>query len=806
MVSTREAAAPDVEPARPRRMSWRDRLFRPEAEGHLRRRMGDVVRLLIAIGLLVLAARHNGDVTRSEHAVFDLFNTMPASLEALFRALYRVGALWAVALVVVAAVIANRWRLARDLLVAGLLAWLAARAIGRIVVEHEGIAHSVRLAGGSSPSFPAVRLAVTVAIISAAAPYLSRPFRWFGWSLVGALGVSAMYLGTAFPNDLFGGVVLGLAAASFVHLAFGSPGARPTVPQVVAALRRLGVQADAADLATHQPAHSTVILAADDGGPLRVKVLGRDETETRFLRKLWQTMMYKESGPRLALSRATRVEREAYLMLLAGQAGVHVPTVVVAGSPNARVSLLAMRPVAGSRLSELGGDEVDDALLTRIWESVQAMHRARVVHNDLDADHIIVADGQPWIVGFDNAATTSSSERIAADSADVLAATAAIVGEQRAVAAAVKTIGRAHLAATLPFLSPAALSSSTRHLAGDRRREVRELLERLRVAGAEALGIEPPEPMQLRRITFASAAMAIGALVAIAVLLTDVGDPADVADTLRGAHWGWLLFALALSFISNVAYAVALQGTVPIRLPLWPTTEVQVAMSFSNLAVPAIGGQGMQVRFLQKMGLDLSSAVAAGGILSAFGALASAAGLFTLALIIEPAHVDLSLIPTNGLLTFLVVVAIVLVIASVVIALAPRVRGAVMPPLTRAVSTVWTVVRSPQRLALLLGGNVMATLLSTWCLQACLIAFDGHVSFWALLAANIGVVTIASIVPLPGGGTAVGTVGLSAVLVSFGVSRDVAVASVLANQLAFYYLPAVPGWFATRHLARLDYL
>jgi uncharacterized membrane protein YbhN (UPF0104 family) len=75
-----------------------------------------------------------------------------------------------------------------------------------------------------------------------------------------------------------------------------------------------------------------------------------------------------------------------------------------------------------------------------------------------------------------------------------------------------------------------------------------------------------------------------------------------------------------------------------------------------------------------------------------------------------------------------------------------------------------------------------------------------------LLAANIAVVTIASTVPIPGGGTAVGTVGLSAALVSFGIPRDVAVATVLTNQLIYYYLPAIPGWFATRHLGRHDYL
>jgi uncharacterized membrane protein YbhN (UPF0104 family) len=75
-----------------------------------------------------------------------------------------------------------------------------------------------------------------------------------------------------------------------------------------------------------------------------------------------------------------------------------------------------------------------------------------------------------------------------------------------------------------------------------------------------------------------------------------------------------------------------------------------------------------------------------------------------------------------------------------------------------------------------------------------------------LLAANVGVVTVASIVPIPGGGTAVGTVGLSAVLVSFGVREQVAVATALANQLVYYYLPALPGWFATKHLIRREYL
>ena len=345
-----------------------------------------------------------------------------------------------------------------------------------------------------------------------------------------------------------------------------------------------------------------------------------------------------------------------------------------------------------------------------------------------------------------------------------------------------------------------------RKLSGDGRRHSPTACATLRTVAAATIGIEVPEPVQIRRITATGAAMALGALVAVGALLIDVGDPVDVVDTMRNAHWGWLVLAIVVAFAANVAYAVALQGTVRIRLPLGPTTELQVAMSFSNLAVPAIGGQGMQVRFLQKLGVDLPSAVAAGGVLSGFGALVAAFGCFGVALLVEPARVDLSLIPTNGLL-------LLLLVATALLVLVERARGRLSRPARPRRATVVAghahdgrSAALPGLVALLIGGNVVATIMSTWCLQLCLIAFGGHVSFWALLAANVGVVTIASIVPVPGGGTAVGTVGLSAVLVSFGVPKEVAVAAVLANQLVYYYLPAVPGWFATRDLVRREYL
>jgi hypothetical protein len=111
------------------------------------------------------------------------------------------------------------------------------------------------------------------------------------------------------------------------------------------------------------------------------------------------------------------------------------------------------------------------------------------------------------------------------------------VGDARAVNTAVGVLGRPRLVAALPFLQTGVLTRTTRQLAGDRRREVSHLLERLRKTGAEVAGVEPPELTQLRRLNLTSLAMAIGALVATAVLLDEVGDPGQVWTTVQGADW-----------------------------------------------------------------------------------------------------------------------------------------------------------------------------------------------------------------------------------------------------------------------------
>jgi uncharacterized membrane protein YbhN (UPF0104 family) len=387
----------------------------------------------------------------------------------------------------------------------------------------------------------------------------------------------------------------------------------------------------------------------------------------------------------------------------------------------------------------------------------------------------------------------------------LLAATTAIVGEDRAVGACLATLGPSALRPAIPFLQPAAIGRRTRAALGSSR-DVRQRLDRLRRLAADAASVEAPQPPQLQRFRASSVLLAASSLIAISALLNEVGSPSRAWDATQNAAWGWLAVALGLSLLTNLPYAVALMGTLPLRLPLWPTTELQVAMSYSNLVVPVIGGTGFQIRYLQRQGADLPAAIAAGGLLSTVAVVLTQLPLFALAVWLSPDSLDLSGVPVSGIVKTVVLTVLGLGIVGAAGLGIPKLRRLVLPPVKEAVSTIWTAVRTRRQLALIVGGNVAVSVLYALCLLCCLLAFGASMSFWTLLAVSIGVGTLAALVPIPGGGTAVGSLGIAGALAGLGVPTGVAISAALANQLTVNYLPAAPGWFATRHLLRHDYL
>lgn len=787
----------------------RRRWFGPAAEKPFQRRTSDRIRVVIATAVIIWLATRTGHIAPTDRAIFEFFNTLPSGLQSFFDTLYRFGSLWAVGLVGAAALLAGRWRLARDLVLSGGLAWGLARMIGLLAVEHASFRKSLSVVtrlGGSTPNFPSARVAIVVAVVAGASPYLTRPSRRFNKLLVLALVLAAMYLGISYPNDLVAGIVLGWGVAAGVHLLFGSPGGHPTIDQITASLAELGIAAQDVHLASTQPEAATLVVATDEDGPLFVKVIGRDEMDARFLAKLWRFVVYKDSGPTFFLTRLQQLQYEAYTLLLAREAGTRTPEVVIAGTAGPGAALLVGRPIEGPLLRDSNPSDLADSVLRALWRQVTRLHEARIAHGALNGGHVVLAASGPSIVDFRAASATARPSRAALDVAELLTATAAIVGEERAVRAAARGVGRHALSDSLRFLQPAALTRETRAAAAGHRKELADRLARLRKLGAEAADTEEPELQQLYRVAPANLLLAVGTLIGAGALLSQIGNPNQLVHDLGNASWSWLAVAFALSMATNFAFAIALQGTVPSRLPLGPTTELQVAMSFSNLAIPAVGGTAVQIRFLQKQGVDLASAIASGGLLSTVAMVVSELGLFGLAVWLAPNRVRFANINLGGLVPFLLLVVLILGVATGLVLGIGRLRRVVLPPIEHAAATIWGALRSPRRLAFLIGGNVLAAVLYGFCLQACLMAFGASLSFWSLLAANIFLGTLASLVPIPGGSTAVASVGLSGALVAFGVPKEIAVAAVLTNQLVVNYLPAVPGWWATTRLIHRGYI
>jgi undecaprenyl-diphosphatase len=789
---------------------WRHLTFGPASEEPYRRRTSDWIRLVLAFSIVAFTIAHEGNPGEFERNLYSLLNGLPNDLRDFFKALYSLGTLWAVGLVVVAAVVARRWRLARDMAIAGFAAWFIARLLGSLVVVDASLEKSLDIVtrfGDGTPSFPVVRLAVVVAVVVTAGPYLTRPVRRFGQLIVLLLALSALYLGTGDPNAVFAAITLGWGLGASVHLVFGSPGGRPTRTQIAAALSELGIDATGVELAPVQPVDSTLMLAKDHAGPLRIRVLGRDEADAQLMANLWRDVFYKDSGTTtLHLTRLQDVEHQAYTLLLAERAGTRVPEVVVAGKAGPDAALLVERPAEGPRMSEVEPKAVTARVLNDAWRQVTRMHSGRVAHGALNARHLVLTDKGVTITDFENAGGAASPERRAADVAELLASTAAIVGDDKAIAAALRGVGSAEVAAALPYLQSPALSHEMRAHGRHARKALKQSLETLRNDAAAAVDTEVPPLQQLYRVNTTSLLMAVGTLIAVFALLSQVGDPEEFYNTIKNADWAWLGVALVLSFLTNFATAVSLMGTVPIPLPLVRTAELQLSMSFSNLAVPAVGGMAAQIRFLQKQGVDLASAVASGGLLANVGNIFACALLFIVAVALSPTTIHTGDIPVDEVVQIVILIVLLLVIATVLIFKVPKLRTMVLPPVKSAMTTMGHALRSPRRVVELLLGNIVNALMYATVMLFCIYAFGGSINFWTLLAINIFVGTLASLVPIPGGGTAVSAVGMSGALTAVGVPTEIAVAAVLANQLVANFIPAVPGWFATNNLLHDDYL
>jgi len=788
--------------------SWRRadiRVFSSASDAARARRPTDILFLIASVvGLVVLGFVAPGPIG-FDHATTSFIDALPGLFGWFWELSFDLLLGWSLFLIVASIAFRRRKLLLLEELVAGGLAVAGSLVAG--VAAGTPWSEFVRAFGSSDPPavYPAVRLALAVAVIVTASPHLSRPLRRLGRWVVVFGSLAGIAVGIASPIGVLAGLAVGVGSAAFVHLVFGSPGGRLPPDEVALALHDIGVEtAELLDARLEARGAQLSAATTPDGRRLTVKIYGRDAWDGQLITSIWQRMWYRDETSSFGGSRLQQVEHEAFVTLLAERAGVPVFPVIAAGLATGRDALLVVED-RGRVLAELDEGEVTDALLASAWEALGRLHATGIAHGQVDGFRVgVLPDGRAGLLDFGGARIAASDSFLLADRAQLLVATVLAAGEERAVAAAAASIGAEGLAAVLPMLQTPALTRETRRILRERKYDV----DALRAKAAAAAGVEVPKLEQIKRVTWGSVLMvALVVFLAYTIIsaVSGVGLDNLVAE-LRSASGPWLWIALVLSPAVLLPEALAAMGASERPVRFGPLVALQSAIQFIQLALPSSAARiALNIRFFQKAGATTTGAVAVGIIDSVSGFLVQV----TLLLAITLTGLGSLNLKGDGSgqsldWTLIVIAAVVAVVAVSIALMLPRVRRMIRERVSDS-RVALSVLRSPSKVAMLFLGNLTAQLLLAVILGLCARAFGHHLPLADCILVYTGVALFAGFMPVPGG-IGVAEAAYTACLVALGLSETAALATALTMRLVTYYLPPVWGVFAMKWLRSHSYI
>jgi glycosyltransferase 2 family protein len=805
----------DSVPERHLWQDWRSVLFAPVGDGQRRRRGSDGVRLAAAVAAVlccVLVIHFN---SRIDQAITAVLHPPPRSITWLVTVVYQVGSFGVAIALVLLAVIARRWEIARDigLSAAGtVLVWaILIYALG----SHGGRSSGVDI-HGYYLTFPVLQIALFAAVTTAALPYLARGMQRLIEIFTALVALACAVGGHGLPLNVLGSLAVGWGVTTVVRLIFGSPLGLPSADDVRLLLAELGIGAGAVHPVSRQvwgvaQYEATEDNRADSSGRLGIEVYGRDAADAKLLTKAGRFVWYRDSGPSLTVTRLQQVEHEAWLTVRAGQAGVAVPEIIEAGTAGpSGDALLVSRLPAGTTLADADAADLSDVTLEDLYRQLLTLRRARIAHGSISGDTLLVDSDTKTIVmtGFRNAAATASPDQLDRDLAGAITAAAVAVGAERAADTAARCLTPEQLAGALQHLHKPALDPALgRSLRGNR-----TLLPDVRQRAAAAASIELPTLVEPRRVSWPNLVMIIGTLIGGWALIGVLIDVSKSFDTVIGADWLWVIMAFVLAQLAYVASAVESIGSVPGPLPFGRTVAVEVAKAFSALAGGTAAVFATRVRYYQQEGYDATVALSSGAIM-ATASWISTGVLFGVSLPFAWGSIHLEVAPESGGNSKLVwIILAVVVLAGLAIGLVlvvPRLRRLAAEKARPKVQDIWRTLRqlatNPRKLVLLLGGAFGRDLVVAMALSVSLLAFGDHLRLPVLIVVIVLAAMIGGIAPTPGG-LGVVEAGMILGLTSAGVSEANATAAVFVQRLFTSYLPPIWGWATLVWLRKKEYL
>jgi len=767
---------------------------------------------VVALVCCVLVIRYDSRVDRAVTAVI---HPPPRSITWLVTVVYQAGSYGIGIFLVLLAVIARRWEVARDI-AASAVGTLAVSGILVLVLGGRGGRPGGVVIHGYDLSFPVLQIALFMAVATAALPYLARAVQRLIEIFIALVALASAVGGHGLPLNVLGSLAIGWGVTAAVRLVFGSPLGLPSAEDVRLLLEELGIRSSDVHPARRQvwgvaKFEATETGRADLSGRIGIEVYGRDASDARLLTKAGRFLLYRDSGPSLTLTRLQQVEHEAYLTLRAGQAGVGVTEVIEAGTAGpSRDALLVCRLPPGTALSEVDAAGLSDVTLDEVYRQLLALRRARIAHGAISGDALLVAPAAQTIVvtDFRNVSASASPDQLDRDLAGAIAATAVVAGAERAAASAARCLEPQVLEGALRHLHKPALDPAL----GRSLRGKRGLLEDVRQRAAQAKSIDLPKLVEPRRVSWPTLIMIIGSLIGGWALIGVLIDVSKSFDTVIGADWLWVVIALVLAQLAYVASAVEGIGSVAGPLPFGRAVAVEIANSFSALAGGTAAVFATRVRFYQQQGYDTTTALSSGAIMAASSWIAIAV-LFGVSLPFAWGSIHIDLTPESGgnsklVWIILAVVVLVAVVTGLLLAV-PRLRRLAAAKVLPKVHDIWgnlkQVASSPRKLGLLVGGSFAQELLVAMALSVSLRAFDDHLRLPTLIV----VITLAGIIggisPSPGG-MGVVEAGMILGLTAAGVSEADATAAVFIQRLFTSYLPPIWGWITLLWLRKREYL
>lgn len=472
----------------------------------------------------------------------------------------------------------------------------------------------------------AVYLAVCVAAVVAAGPWLGSRRRRALWSLTAACALLSVVAAAIVPLDAVAAFAVGGAAGSAVLLLAGAPADRPAARAVGDALVASGIPvATLRELPWDEqnPREGTLFRAETTAGSrLAVRVLAAEDHNRDLFHRFARRALLRHAADATAQSPLAAAEHELLMLVFAARTGARVDEPVMAYPVAGGGALVTTVDKDARALSALADEEMNDQVLIGVWKSVARLQEHRLGHRALRPEHVLVEPGgESRLSAFARAQLNAPPAVLGSDIAELLATTAVRVGPRRATACALAGLGPELLATALPYLQPLALMGPARRAVArydqDRAREARKSAGRrtLRAGGrpsllkdlaaeVETAGDAPSVRLaHLARFTWKSALGLAGAFLVLHLVLPQLANAPAAADALAEANWWWVLAVVPVTFVSQ-AFSTGLQwGTIPDRLPFGPTYEMQFASSFLNRITPGnVGGMALNLRYFAEGG------------------------------------------------------------------------------------------------------------------------------------------------------------------------------------------------------------